>query len=315
MLSRYRFQYAGARSPCNLCGADDTSVVARRDRWMLPLTNVMCNRCGLVFLCPMPSNTEVDEHYRSDFWLRTQGGIDPSPKQIKRSMRNAADRLKLLACHMKPGSRILDVGAGGGEFVALAQSQGYVAEGVEPGAAYAEYARRRYGVKINAAPFLQVDFGDQVFDMVTCSHALEHMRDPLAALKKMHSLLAPDGRVHIWVPDLAKAGNWPYRCFHPGHLHGFTRETLLMMMAKAGFEIPADPPPGTYQILKRGLQPDPNWFRFPDHAASFKSLRHQRTVWRYLISWSTWRRIPARIAYSLMDRLFPRQKTPVDQGR
>jgi SAM-dependent methyltransferase len=230
-------------------------------------------------------------------------------------MRNAAKRLEALGGCLRPGARILDVGAGGGEFVALAQSQGYVAEGVEPGAAYAAYARKRYGVKIDSAPFLQIDFGDRVFDMITCSHALEHMRDPLSALKKKHSLLAPGGYVHIWVPDLAKAGEWPYRCFHPGHLHGVTGETLLMMMAKAGFELPAKPWLGTFQVLKRGSQSDPDWFRFPEHAESFKSSFAERTVWRYLISRRTWGRIPARIAYSVADRVFPLRKTPMDQGQ
>jgi 2-polyprenyl-3-methyl-5-hydroxy-6-metoxy-1,4-benzoquinol methylase len=290
-------------------------IASHRDRWLQPLTNVMCRHCGLIFLQPMPTDNETDDHYRNHFWLRSQGTIKPTAKQIKRNMRNADTRMAMLAHLLKPNARILDVGAGSGEFVALAQSRGFQVEGVEPSADYAGYAERTYRVKIHAKPFLYADLGSQCFDIVTCSHALEHMRDPLAALEKINALLASDGHAFVWVPDLAEPGSWPYRAFHPGHLYGFTYETLAMMMAKAGFELAESHPHGTCLILKRRPAPDPNWFRFPDHAKSLSVLLNERTVWSYLMSWSSWARIPSRIMYWFNDHILPSPSTSLVRER
>jgi len=137
------------------------------------------------------------------------------------------------------------------------------------------------------------------------------MRDPLGALKKFHEFLEPAGHAFIWVPDLVEPGRWPYRNFQPGHLHGFTYETLVMMAAKAGFEVPYDGPRSTCLLLRRGSGPDPNWFRFPGHAERLKALLKQQTVWRYLCSARSWRRIPTRIAYWFMAHLMGRRMTNV----
>ena len=130
---RYRsFRFLGNRTPCNLCGEEEAIIIGRRDRWLQPLIYVMCRRCGLI----------LNDYYERHFWKRSQGAIEPTPKQIRRSMRDAESRLVNLAPLLKPGIRILDVGAGGGEFVALAERRGFRAEGVEPGVDYARYAER-----------------------------------------------------------------------------------------------------------------------------------------------------------------------------
>jgi len=301
---RYRsFRFSGSRTPCNLCGEGEVTIISRRDRWLQPLIYVMCRRCGLIFLRPMPNDDEVNDYYERHFWKRSQGAIEPTPKQIRRSMRDAESRLVNLAPLLKPGIRILDVGAGGGEFVALAERRGFRAEGVEPDVDYARYAQRTYGVKIHTGRLSQIGFGDRRFDIVTCSQALEHMRDPLGVLNRIHDLLAPEGHAFIWVPDLVEPNRWPLRTFHPGHLFQFTHETLVMMAAKAGLALPENHPHGTCLIFHRRPGPDPNWFRCPNHAQLLESLLSKRTVWRYFASPNTWARIPKRAAYWIGDHL------------
>ena len=300
---RYRsFQFTGDATPCNLCGGTDFEVVARRDRWLQPLTNVMCRQCGLVFLSPMPTDEELDQHYRNDFWQRSQGGREPNAKQIKRAMRGAEGRLAALEKVLKPGARILDVGAGGGEFVALAQRRGYDAEGIEPGEDYANYARKTYGVRMHNSSLADTDLGGRRFDIVTTNHAVEHLRDPLDSLRRMHAVLEPGGHLLIAVPDLAE-DRWPWRWFQPAHLFGFTPETLLMMAAKAGFgRSESDRPTSTSMLLHALAQPDPDWFRFPDHPTAWSAMFKERTAMRYLLANKSYGRIPGRIRYWYQDR-------------
>jgi SAM-dependent methyltransferase len=45
-----------------------------------------------------------------------------------------------------------------------------------------------------------LDFEDESFDVVVCSHVLEHVRDDRAALKELHRVLRPGGVAYIQVP-------------------------------------------------------------------------------------------------------------------
>jgi SAM-dependent methyltransferase len=50
--------------PCNLCGRDEFQPVARRDKYRLPLTTVMCKGCGLLYLNPRPTAVAYGKFYQ-----------------------------------------------------------------------------------------------------------------------------------------------------------------------------------------------------------------------------------------------------------
>lgn len=304
--ARYkRVRFTGTHQPCRLCGGNDFVVVSRFDRWFNPLVNVMCRGCGLVFLDPMPTDAETNAYYKDQFWLRSQGSDQPTEKTVLKAARDAEGRLSLLSPWLKPGMRVLDVGAGGGEFLAAARRRGFAVEGVEPSIGYADYAKRAYGIDVHAAPLAEVDFADKRFDLITSNHSLEHMRDPLAALQRLHALLKPDGHLYISVPDLGDERLWPRRFFHIGHCYGFTYETLVMTAAKAGFA-PVDAQPlgrGTTLIFRRLSAPDPNWCKFPDYPARAESKWRRHTMLRYFLAPSTYARIPRRLGRFLNVQL------------
>lgn len=303
LARRRRFRYSGSRVPCNLCGGESFLVVGRRDRWLNPLINVMCRQCGLIFLDPMPTDEEINRYYERHYRIHYQGAAEPTPVSILRSLRNAEERLQMLASVLKSVMRILDVGSGGGEFLATAQRQGYEVEGVEPNVGYARYAERTYGVKVHVAPFMQIDFGGRQFDLITCNHVLEHMRNPLANLRRFHQLLVPGGNLHLLVPDMAEPHKTPIGLFHFGHLHGFTHETLVMMAAKGGFAPFDDTRRNTALLFRRLAGPDPNWFRFPEHATALAAFFRRRTMWRHIASIGAYKRTAGRLRYLLGDYL------------
>ena len=50
----------------------------------------------------------------------------------------------------------------------------------------------------------QLTFGDAAFDFIFLSHVLEHIEDDRRALREIHRVLAPGGRVFVEVPVLAR---------------------------------------------------------------------------------------------------------------
>ncbi|WP_430911365.1 class I SAM-dependent methyltransferase [Methylobacterium sp. sgz302541] len=229
------YPYTGAPAACNLCGSDESIVVAETDRRLKTLRSVACTQCGLIRTDPMPTVAELADYYatayRADYQLAFAGG--PPRHHLNRSAREAAFRAGLLAPKLKPGARVLDFGSGSGEFLAAARALGCEAIGVEPGRDYAAYARAHHGVEVLD------DAGDDrfepgYFDVVTTHHVMEHLRDPADVIERLARWLKPDGVIYAAVPNMAATGKPPHERFHFAHVHGFVRETFDLTARRAG---------------------------------------------------------------------------------
>lgn len=295
------FRYDGEKIACNLCGSRESAVLATRDRWLNPLTNVICTHCGLIRVDPMPTDAELDRYYTDHYRLHYQSTMEPTPKTIARGTKSAQARLAVLSKLIKPGGRVLDIGAGGGEFLAEAKRLGFEVEGVEPSVGFARYAERTYGVKVHIAPLNKIDFGEKKFDLIHSFHVFEHLRDPLASMKLVRSLLVPGGYFYVAVPNMAEERT-PTGMFHFAHVHGFAYETLRMMAEKAGFEWVPSTALRAAQIFRRIEQPKDDWFRFPNHAAELQQKFRNSTLSRHLMSASPYRRAWARLKRKLSER-------------
>ncbi len=74
-----------------------------------------------------------------------------------------------------------------------------------------------------------LDAPDETFDSITFSEVLEHLEKPLDALKILHRVLKPGGRIMINAPVNSPA---------PDHIYLFnTPEEVIDMVVEAGFEI------------------------------------------------------------------------------
>jgi len=227
---------------CPLCSAhaDRHEVVSVTDRRGRPLRSVVCTACGLVFSNPMPVAAALDDFYTRDYRREYQKAVTPKPRHIMRAFRMAKHRLDELKPYLPKAGRILDLGAGGGEWVHSLATAGYAAEGLEPNIGFAQYAISEYGHPIAVAPLESASVAAASYDVVTAFHVFEHMRDPGAALDRVHALLTPKGKLIIEVPDITARDQSTATKFHPAHVIGFTPETLGAMARRHGYTIDAD---------------------------------------------------------------------------
>lgn len=139
--------------------------------------------------------------------------------------RTAEDSAAYLLPHLEPGLSVLDIGCGPGTITAD------LAARVAPGpvtavdqsndvldVARAEIERRGLpNVSFATADVHHLDFPDDTFDVVHAHQVLQHVADPVGALREMKRVCAPGGVVaardadyagFIWFPELPALDLW-----------------------------------------------------------------------------------------------------------
>jgi 2-polyprenyl-3-methyl-5-hydroxy-6-metoxy-1,4-benzoquinol methylase len=233
-----RYAYRGEETACNLCGSRHKLTISKTDRRLKTLETVACEQCGLIRTDPMPTDAELDAYYAGEYRLDYQFTFSKKPPRfhITRSQRDAEARLQLLAPAMSGLKRLLDFGSGSGEFLALAAKAGHKVQGIEPGESFAAFAREEYGVSVQNAVWQQVEFEPGSFDVITSSHVLEHLREPVSALKRMAQWMAEDGVLFVSVPNALGKRRHSFQHFHFAHVYNFTPQALIWAGMVAGLE-------------------------------------------------------------------------------
>lgn len=231
----------GVSVACFCCGGVSVEVVSRKDRHGQPLTTVLCSGCGLLRNDPVPSEAELAEFYGTRYRESYKGASEPRRRQVWRNFRRLNDHLLAYRDVYDRGGDWLDLGAGSCEFTFLAQRLGARVTAVEPHGGYAAYAARRLEVQVLRQRLEECRFSGPSFDLIRLSHVLEHMRDPVGALRQLAGWLRPGGVLYVEVPDIeADARNkLRGRLFHFGHIHNFNPVLLRHVAGLAGLvELP-----------------------------------------------------------------------------
>ena len=218
-------------------GRDGThELVSKTDRRGKPLRTVICMETGLVRNDPVPSDEELAQFYSEDYRIAYKGTAKPRRRQILRNFRRVAGYVRTHGDVLEEPVRVLDVGAGSGEFVFVMTQLGKRAKGIEPNAAYAAYCREELGLDVQTAHLSPELFAPEQFDFIRLSHVLEHLNDPVKYLGQMARWLAPQGLLYVEVPniemDCRKRSRG--RIFHYAHIYNFNPWTLRTCAGLAG---------------------------------------------------------------------------------
>ena len=198
-----------------------------------------CMSCGNGFLPQEAIPAQLEELYSREYFEGKRSTGYPSYlAEAAMLERNFDDRLAWIERLRSPG-RILDIGAAYGLFLRVAQTRGWSAMGVEIAADCAEEAARLASVPVIAGDFLKADL-PQDFDVITMFDVIEHMRDPMACLRRAADLLVPDGWLVLDTGDIASPwarllGRHWYFLDPPQHLFYFTAAGLERAVKQCGF--------------------------------------------------------------------------------
>jgi 2-polyprenyl-3-methyl-5-hydroxy-6-metoxy-1,4-benzoquinol methylase len=149
------------------------------------------------------------------------------------------------------GQRVLDVGCGYGALGEELKRRGNYVVGLDIEQRAVNRAKQRldeaYVCDVTASVNLPIENGEP-FDLIVFADILEHLYDPLAALRRFRPYLAPNGHIIVSLPNVA---SWPVRLgllfgrfeytesgiLDKGHVRFFTRKTAKKLVEGAGFQI------------------------------------------------------------------------------
>lgn len=148
------------------------------------------------------------------------------------------NKLNLINSLQPNKGRILDIGAGTGEFLSVAQQNGWETIGVEP----SDKAKQ---IAINkGVSFVEViaQLEDRSFDVITMWHVLEHVPDLDHQIKELKRLLKPTGSLIIAVPNFKSFDAQHYGKFWaaydvPIHFWHFSKTAIQKLFQKEQMEL------------------------------------------------------------------------------
>ena len=215
-------------------------VVSDADRHGKPLRTVICMETGLVRNDPIPGDAELARFYAEDYRTAYKGAATPRRRQILRNFRRVADHVTRFRDVLDGADRVLDVGAGSGEFAYLLTRLGKVVTGIEPNAGYAAYCREDLGLDVETAHLAPDLFAPGTFDLIRLNHVLEHLNDPVGYLAMIADWLVPGGVLYVEVPNIETYAREKSRgnMFHWGHIFNFNPWTLRAAAGLAGLSEP-----------------------------------------------------------------------------
>ena len=189
--------------------------------------------------------------YYEELWERLPDGLRP-PEFTR--------RMSFLREEVGAGERVLDLGAGSGDFTAALADAGAQVLGAEVVSAALRRARARHpSLEFVLVPIDgPLPFEDGAFEVVWASEVIEHVADTARWLSEARRVLVPRGRLLLTTPShgrLRVALGGVERFSEPlgDHLHLYTRRSLAGLLHEFGFAEVSVRAVGGPPLLRRTL--------------------------------------------------------------
>ena len=183
---------------------------------------------------PQPSLEKLPSYYESVDYISHTDGKRTLFEKMYQFVKGIAlkNKLKLINSQSEKG-RILDIGAGVGDFLSVAKNDGWETIGIEPSEKAKAIAIKKGVSFVDRLSELE----DQSFDVITMWHVLEHVPDLENQIAILKRLIKPTGTILIAVPnfksyDANYYGNFWAAFDVPIHLWHFSKTAIDKLFAK-----------------------------------------------------------------------------------
>ncbi len=206
---------------------------------------VICLSCNFIYTNPRLKRKYLPKLYTKYYFQNKNSSVFGYHNYLadKEKIRKTfSKRLKDIEKLQKKG-KLLDVGCATGFFMKTAEEHGWKPEGVEISKFASDYAKKYFHLKVHNMDMQDIDFPLHTFDLITLWDIIEHLSDPIDAMKRIHRILKNDGLLVLSTPDVGSIPakitkhNWVGYKLSDEHLSYFAPPTLAALLNQAGFRI------------------------------------------------------------------------------
>ncbi len=189
---------------------------------------------------PQPNIESIGRYYDSPNYISHTDANQSLFEKLYQIVKNVAlkNKLNLINSLSENKGKILDIGAGVGDFLAYVKQDGWQTIGVEPSQKAKEIAIKKGVDFVNKTS----DLENYSFDVITMWHVLEHIPNLDDQIKELKRLLKPNGFLIVAVPNFKSFDANHYKEFWaaydvPIHFWHFSKTAIRQLFDKENIKL------------------------------------------------------------------------------
>ena len=224
---------------CNNEHEDIDIVIAEKDRFGLPIPQVLCSKCGLIrskFVFDEKSNDLFYEKYYRGIYTTDM----PSDKFFQDQVNTGIWILNLLKQYLDVTdiSNVVEIGCGAGGILLPFLESSKSVSGYDFDEKYLEYGRSK-GINLYYGDFYKQTDNNK-YDLIILNHVLEHLLSPLEEIGKLLPKLRIGKYLYIQVPGIYCISDIyknPLTYFQNAHVYNFFEQYFRVFFTKFGLKV------------------------------------------------------------------------------
>ena len=193
------------------------------------------NVLDMLITNPQPNHDNIGKYYDSPNYLSHTDANKSLFEKLYQVVKNIAlkNKLNLINNLSSSKGKILDIGAGTGDFLSYIKQNGWQTIGVEPNQKARKIAEDKGVYFVDDANSLE----DHTFDVITMWHVLEHVPDLDKQISELKRLLKPEGTLIVAVPNFKSFDANHYKEYWaafdvPIHFWHFSKKAVKLLFQK-----------------------------------------------------------------------------------
>jgi ubiquinone/menaquinone biosynthesis C-methylase UbiE len=194
----------------------------------------------MLITSPQPELQNLGKYYESEDYISHTDNKRSLFEKAYHFVKNIAlqNKLNLINAEQPQKGKLLDIGAGTGDFLLTAKNNGWETIGVEPS------DRAKNIAKQKGISFVEEisDLENHSLDVITMWHVLEHVPDLEHQIQELKRLLKPTGTLIVAVPNYKSFDANHYQTFWaaydvPIHFWHFSKKSIQVLFERVDMKL------------------------------------------------------------------------------
>jgi len=194
----------------------------------------------MLITSPQPELQNLGKYYESEDYISHTDNKRSLFEKAYHFVKNIAlkNKLNLINSQQPQKGKLLDIGAGTGDFLLTAKNDGWETIGVEPSDRAKNIAKEKGISFVEEISTLE----NHSLDVITMWHVLEHVPDLELQIQELKRLLKPTGTLIIAVPNYKSFDANHYQTFWaaydvPIHFWHFSKKSIQLLFERVNMKL------------------------------------------------------------------------------